>query len=194
MRTISGGSRFSLIAVKPRMSENNSVTSDRAPPFRAAASRPPPARPGWARATAGTGRGSSPPARSARQHGVVDGGRGLVADAGEDLQILFAKGVGRHHGIQVHDAEQLVVVDERHGHGGTDALHDDGTRTLKRLSMLASEDSTAAFCVTTSLRMERESTICSVRPSRVFATRGWGTPSSIKRMTPRSAGSDRTPS
>ena len=67
----------------------------------------------------------------ARQHGVVDGSGGLVADAGEDLQILFAEGVGRHHGIQVHDAEQLVVVDERHGHGGTDALHDDGTRTLK---------------------------------------------------------------
>ena len=33
MRTISGGSRFSLMAVNPRMSENSSVTSDRAPPF-----------------------------------------------------------------------------------------------------------------------------------------------------------------
>ncbi len=67
----------------------------------------------------------------ARQHRVVDGGGGLVADAGEDLQIFLAEGVGRHHGVQVHDTQQLVVVDERHGHGGTNALHDDGTRALK---------------------------------------------------------------
>jgi hypothetical protein len=64
----------------------------------------------------------------------------------------------------------------------------------KRLSMVASEESTAALCWVTSLRIERDSTICSLRPSRVRTMRGLGTPSSISRMTPRSAGSARRPS
>ena len=58
----------------------------------------------------------------------------------------------------------------------------------KRLSIVASDDSTDALLVTTSLRIDFDRTICSFLPSRVRAIFGWGTPSSMSRMTPRSAG------
>ena len=58
----------------------------------------------------------------------------------------------------------------------------------KRLSMVASDDSTDALCCTTSLRIDFDSTICSFLPSRVLAIFGVGTPFSISRITPRSAG------
>ena len=58
----------------------------------------------------------------------------------------------------------------------------------KRLSMVASDDSTAALLVTTSFRIDFDRTICSFLPSRVLAILGDGTPSSISRITPRSAG------
>jgi hypothetical protein len=51
----------------------------------------------------------------ARQLRVVDGDRGLAGDAAEDLQVLLGERVGRDHRVEVHDAEQFVVVDEGHG-------------------------------------------------------------------------------
>jgi hypothetical protein len=56
-----------------------------------------------------------------------------------------------------------------------------------RLSMVASDDSTDALFCTTSFKIDVDSTICSFLPSRVLAIFGRGTPSSINRMTPRSA-------
>ena len=58
----------------------------------------------------------------------------------------------------------------------------------KRLSMVASDDSTDALLVTTSARIDLDSTICSFLPSRVLAIFGVGTPFSISKITPRSAG------
>ena len=58
----------------------------------------------------------------------------------------------------------------------------------KRLSIVASDDSTDALFCTTSLRIDFDSTICSFLPSRVLAILGVGTPFSMSRMTPRSAG------
>ena len=64
----------------------------------------------------------------ARQVGVVNRHRGLAGDAGEDLQVLLDEGVGRDHRVEVHDAEQHVVMQQRDGHGRTNSLHDHGLR------------------------------------------------------------------
>ena len=58
----------------------------------------------------------------------------------------------------------------------------------KRLSIVASDDSTAVLCCTTSLMIDFDSTICSSSSRRVLGERGVGSPFSISRITPRSAG------
>ena len=104
----------------------------------------------------------------AREPRVVDGDRRLAGDAAEDLQVLLDEGVGRDHRVEVHDAEQLVVVEsgtvivERMPCMMTECAAE------KRLSIVASDDSTDALFCTTSLRIDFDSTICSFLPSRVL--------------------------
>ena len=56
---------------------------------------------------------------------VLDEGGGLGADAGEDLQVLLGEGARGELRVEVHDAEEVLGVQQGHGHAGADALHDD---------------------------------------------------------------------
>jgi hypothetical protein len=49
----------------------------------------------------------------------------LGGDAGEDLEILLAEGVGALASVEEQDALELALGEERHGHGAADALRDD---------------------------------------------------------------------
>ena len=190
MRTISCGARFSLMAVKPRMSENSAVTSCRAPPFsscslpattwstRLGDSR----RWNWARVLASCSilRASSElwmataawlamPANSCRSFSP----KASVATMLSRCMTPSSSSWWTSGTVMVERMPCMMIE----------------WAPEKRLSIEASADSTAVFCCTTSVRIDRrQHDLLVAAVAGAGDARAWARPSSISRITPRSAG------
>jgi hypothetical protein len=124
--TVSWGLSPSAMEVKPRMSAKRMLTSARRPlPEQLHLAPHHQVRDGGREEPRQLGAGDGLGLDLPGEVGVLQGDGRLGGDAGEDLEVLLAEGVGALAGVEEQDALELALGEERHGHGAADALRDD---------------------------------------------------------------------